>query len=348
MMPENETEAPFLRKNSGCSDEQATDMIKMGLADAVQREKTRKAEMNRVPIDRRQEAISENFPNVQGEKLITKMSESDLMALRLEAYYSEKKRMKEMFKKVQEQISEYHELLEYSNKMESCLEKLRGRARSLEDECKAKSLKVAQLEKEVVDLKLNLATEKSSSDRISNELAKVQSENQILVKTISMQSLGYSSTCSGRRTSSMAARKNTSSGNVDQFSLFRPQPKQPRGMKIENSSEPAVDEIGKPRPVSDLMNLTVSWMNSHKWGSAASLATEQQTSRVSNADIPTRAEKSDAAATTAVISNVSMISTLESGIPDGLRNADWNVIQPMNASSNPLLRQLNSTAPNAA
>ncbi|KAL7461864.1 hypothetical protein ACHAXS_002270 [Conticribra weissflogii] len=337
MRSETKVKAPSSRKNSDCSDDQATDLIKEGLADAFEREKTRKAEMNQVPIDKRQEAISENFPNVQGEKLITKMSESDLMALRLESYYSEKKRMKEMFKKVQEQISEYHELLEYSNKMESCLEKLRGRARFLEDECKAKALKVSQLEKEVIDLKLNLATEKSSSERISNELAQVRSENQILVKTISMQSLGHSSTCSGRRTSSLAARKNISSGNTDQFRLFRPQPKQLRTM----SNEDATDENGKPNPVSDFVNLTVSWMNNSKWGSSVSLASEQHAPLVSNANIPSCVDKSDDTPTTAPISNDRMISTCKSGSSDDLKNADWNVIQPMNASSNPLLRKLN-------
>jgi len=345
-------------------------MIREGIADAYQREKARKEELSQVPLEDREAAIYENFPDVRGDNLITEMTEVDLMALRFKAYYSEKRRMKEMFKKVQEQIVEYHELLEYSNKMESRLNKLKTWARFLEEECKEKSLKVSSLENEVVDLKLHLANEKSSSQRISNELAKITSENQLLARTLSMQTVGHASTKNARRVSAKAARHSSarmSSSNIsfntdkfmnsqydstsaDPFNLVRPQPKMcgrisPLPLN-DDFMKPSIEEDEMSSPMNDFMNLTVSWMNGRNWGSKASLASEQYVrptnTRESYSTTPSCCvERGDATARTARLSSsATFASALNGSSSGGNRNADWNEVQPMNASTNPLLRHL--------
>eukprot|EP00569_Conticribra_weissflogii_P011771 CAMPEP_0171387414 /NCGR_PEP_ID=MMETSP0879-20121228/39984_1 /TAXON_ID=67004 /ORGANISM="Thalassiosira weissflogii, Strain CCMP1336" /LENGTH=413 /DNA_ID=CAMNT_0011899739 /DNA_START=58 /DNA_END=1299 /DNA_ORIENTATION=+ len=399
------------RKNSECTEEEATNMIREGIADAYQREKARKEELSQVPLEDREAAIYENFPDVRGDNLITEMTEVDLIALRLKAYYSEKRRMKEMFKKVQEQIAEYHELLEYSNKMESRLNKLKTWARFLEEECKEKSLKVSSLENEVVDLeysnkmelrldqlkrralfledeyqeksikvsslenevvdlKLNLVNVKSSSQRISNELAKVKSENQLLARTLSMQSMGHASTTSAKRGSARAIRHSSlrmKSSNIsfdtdefrnshidipfaDQFNLVRPQPKICRRISPiptnDSFVEKTIEEDKMSSPMSDFVNLTVSWMNGRNWGSKASLASEQDGPHANTRDFNSTnssccMEKSDVTARTARLSSSATLASATNGSSSGgYKNADWNEVWPMTASTNPLLRQL--------
>mmetsp|Transcript_22393 Transcript_22393/g.47448 ORF Transcript_22393/g.47448 Transcript_22393/m.47448 type:complete len:373 (+) Transcript_22393:131-1249(+) len=369
-MSSAEGKPSICRENSECTEEEATNMIREGIADAYQREKARKEELSQVPLEDREAAIYENFPDVRGCKLITEMTEADLIALRLKAYYSEKRRMKEMFKKVQEQIAEYHELLEYSNKMESRLNKLKTWARFLEEECKEKSLKVSSLENEVVDLKLNLVNVKSSSQRISNELAKVKSENQLLARTLSMQSMGHASTTSAKRGSARAIRHSSlrmKSSNIsfdtdefrnshidipfaDQFNLVRPQPKICRRISPiptnDSFVEKTIEEDKMSSPMSDFVNLTVSWMNGRNWGSKASLASEQDGPHANTRDFNSTnssccMEKSDVTARTARLSSSATLASATNGSSSGgYKNADWNEVWPMTASTNPLLRQL--------
>ena len=293
---------PAGRNNSMCTDEEATSMIREGLTDAFRREQSRNKVIDQIPTQRQEDKISEEFPFVgEGDELVSSLSEMDFMALRIEAHYIEKRRMKDMMKKVQEQMSEYHELLEYSRTMEARFDSMQARAKALEQECNEKTIKMAELEREVIDLKLHLATEKTSTGRILNELAHVKSENQVLIRTHSVQSLQHEPACD---TTHMNMRKVSTNlslkmprnragqascqvelNRCEMFGLVRPPVKHPRvtaSPTIAESQEQIAaispsndDNMSNSGSVGEFMNRTVSWMNNRGWGSRASLAVEQ-------------------------------------------------------------------------
>jgi|EP00970_Alexandrium_tamarense_P008329 hypothetical protein len=174
------------RIGSIVTEDEAMGMILEGLKDAYAREQTKEQFRSEGLSAAQRNQVLEAFPYVSDADRLPVLSEDDVSVLRFQTQNRGYDEMKQALRLVQDQLAEYHTVLEQNQLLEE-------RNRILELQSTEKDARISYLERDAIQLKLNLAMAMSSVDHnalnLSRELANVKRQNADLIKTLSDVSL---------------------------------------------------------------------------------------------------------------------------------------------------------------
>ena len=147
----------------------------------------RKNKKKVIPLDVQEEMLNNEFPHLSPGHEIPVLTDAELHKLIVATHSFEKQRIEKIITALQEQLQEHQDMLDRLHESEQIRKQLVARNEFLEKERMEQEMRISLLEHEVIELKLNLATEKTAVDhshlsvsRLTVKLRQVQSENDLL------------------------------------------------------------------------------------------------------------------------------------------------------------------------
>lgn len=142
-----------------------------------------------LPLHVQHEMLNNEFPALPPDHVIPVLTDAEMHKLIAATQSYEKERVLNTITALQKQLAEHQSVLDKLEEAQQLNDQLNLRNGTLEKERTGQDERISSLEHEVVELKLNLATEKSAGDhnrhfimKLSSEVRKLKTENEELLK----------------------------------------------------------------------------------------------------------------------------------------------------------------------